>query len=412
VFGILPTEKDVYNDVNEFDANVVASITWKGKKWYALDKTAFYPESGGQDYDTGWLQGFRVNSVQKVGDVVLHQVDEALPKRVHGKIDWQRRKALAKHHTATHLINGAARRVLGEHVWQAGARKEADKAHLDITHYDSLSDEQVLEIEELSNKVVRENRGVTSVEMPRVEAEKKYGFRLYQGGAVPERILRIVEVKDWDVEACGGTHLKNTADAEIVTIIGTEKIQDGVVRITFAASDAAKQYLSTMYHALEETSELLMCSNDDVPEAVNGLMEQWKEKKKRVEVLRKQRAEEMPVEFERFGKWEAVISTIPRANLPQLRAISKRLSDEKRFLFLVGVLDKVYVFCSAGDEYVKQGVNAGEIVSELCRKLGGGGGGPPQKGEGVIPLESKPRIDELMSDVRKRLGARVRNIAS
>jgi len=152
--------------------------------WLILDRTCFYPESGGQDNDIGYINGNKVVDVRKIGGVVLHRVEGNynVGEEVEGEINWERRLNLTRHHTAAHIINGAARRVLGNHVWQAGAEKKEDRARLDITHYESLDRETLNKIEKLANEIVLEDRKIEKKFMKRSEAEKKYGFRLYQGG--------------------------------------------------------------------------------------------------------------------------------------------------------------------------------------------------------------------------------------
>lgn len=405
-----PTEKLFYNKPLEFEAKVLGNIKMGGRNWAVLDRTAFYAESGGQEHDTGYLNGERVNSVAAVRGVLLHQVDKQLAGKVSGKVDAERRRQLMQHHTATHLVNGAARKVLGDHVWQAGAQKGVTKAHLDITHYENPSPAQVVEMERLANEVVTEDREVVKRVLPRTEAEQEYGFRLYQGGAVPERELRIVSIPDWDTEACGGTHADSTAEVERIIITSTEKIQDGIVRIWFRAGKAAEQYESEMDALLHETAELLMSSEKDVPKAIKALAGEWKAKRKKVEELRRGAAKRKIAEmqFKTFKKYRVLITRVDNAGMDYLREVSKQLAGDRNFIFLIGVSDKICVFSAAGEEFVKEGVNAGAMVGELCKKLGGGGGGPPSKGEGVIPLSQVQAIDKLLDDVHKRLEARLK----
>jgi len=245
-----------------------------------LDRTAFYPTSGGQVHDLGTLGGIPVVDIYKQGGVVVHVLGEAPGIKegdvIKGDIDFERRLQLAQHHTSTHIINGAARKILGEHIWQAGAHKDIDKARLDITHYDSLTDEQTLKIEELSNKIIEENLPIFSSLMERHIAESKYGMRLYQGGAVPGKKLRIVGIEGFDVEACGGTHLNLTGEAKRIKIIKTTKIQDGIVRIEFAAGDAAAKVLEGEMGILQEAALILSCDLDQVPGRAAELFEKWK----------------------------------------------------------------------------------------------------------------------------------------
>jgi alanyl-tRNA synthetase len=150
---IQPTELLFYEkpDEYEFDAKVLRII----ENNVILDKTLFYPTMGGQLHDTGFINGCKVVDVEKIGNVVIHKVEGINFKEgdvVNCKVDKQRRLILRRHHTATHIINTAARKVLGSHVWQHGTEKDVDKARLDITHYEALSDEQVEKIEKEANK--------------------------------------------------------------------------------------------------------------------------------------------------------------------------------------------------------------------------------------------------------------------
>src|SRR5256885_1323093 len=142
-----------------------------------------------------------------------------------------------RNHTATHIVLGAARKVLGNHIWQAGAHKAPDLARLDITHYDALTEAEVARIEELANAEVLGHHQVRTKVMARDVAEKKFGFRLYQGGSVPGGELRVVEIPKWDVEACGGTHVSRTSDVSLIKILRATRIQDGVVRLGYVARD-------------------------------------------------------------------------------------------------------------------------------------------------------------------------------
>ena len=283
-----PTRKLYYEDrrIREFDAIVIRS---KGR-YVVLDQTAFYPEGGGQKYDTGKLSKdgaeANVTRVFKVGEVVIHELDNNPFKegdKVHGSIDRERRLTLTRHHTAAHVLLGAARRILGPHVRQHGAEKDVDKAHLDITHYKPLSDDEIREIERLVNRVIMENRRVYKDRMLRTLAEKEYGVRIYQGGAVPGAILRIVRIDDRDVEACGGTHVDYTGEIGPFKIVRTKRIQDGVVRIEYVAGERAVEYIQNVERILKETSSILRVQPEELPKTVRRFFEERKKYKKRYE---------------------------------------------------------------------------------------------------------------------------------
>ncbi|MFW3146031.1 MAG: alanine--tRNA ligase [Thermoplasmatota archaeon] len=254
-----------------------------------LDRTAFYPTSGGQLHDIGYIEGcsrLEVVDVFKQDHLVVHRVEGDLSgmkagARIRGHIDEERRRQLAQHHTTTHIINGVSRSVLGNHIWQAGAEKTEEKGRLDITHYDTLSNEQLEKIERLSNKIIDEGHEVRSMILPRDEAEERYGFRLYQGGAVPGEALRIVSIPGLDTEACGGTHLNNTSEAVRITLIGTKKIQDGIVRLEYVAGSRAKE----MYEEdLKVLSSIMRRLGIEDPEELVPICEEifsvWKQLRK------------------------------------------------------------------------------------------------------------------------------------
>ncbi len=278
---------DNYKLVN-FSAEVLEILPDKERGLYyvILDKTAFYPTSGGQEHDTGSLNGEEVVDVFKQDNLIVHVLKKVTFKEgdiVNGNIDLDRRIQLTQHHTATHIINGAARSVLGNHIWQAGASKTVERARLDITHYEQIKPADLKKIEAKANEIVKENLKVKKYFLPRNIAEQKFGFRLYQGGAVPGKEIRIVEIPNFDVEACGGTHLDKTGEAKLIKIIKTSKIQDGIVRIEFVAGHAAEEFINKEKTLLNELSKLLDCSTEELPCRVRELFDLWKQivKKKR-----------------------------------------------------------------------------------------------------------------------------------
>lgn len=254
--GVPETEKLYYEDETrrECEAEVVATR----RNWIVLDRTVFYPEGGGQEPDHGRINGEKVTDVQKQGEVVLHQAhDHDLEKgdKVTARIEWDRRKQLMQHHSTTHMVNGAAREILGNHIWQAGAHKTVEKGRLDVTHFENIDRETLDEIEEEVRKIISEDHAIKKRVIPKKEAEKKYGFRIYQGGAPPGNQVRIVEIEGVDVEACGGTHLSSSGEAGAFVVTGSNKVQDGVIRIEYRAGEAAEEYLSQIENRVEKVAE-------------------------------------------------------------------------------------------------------------------------------------------------------------
>jgi len=249
-----------------------------------LDKTFFYPNSGGQLHDLGTINSMPVINVYKQGPHIVHVLESAIKCKqgdhITGAVNPDRRKQLAQHHTSTHIINAAARIVLGKHINQAGAKKTEEKAHIDLTHYQSISEEELREIEKTANDIIRKRIPVEKNFMDRTEAEQKYGFSIYQGGVPPGKKLRIVNIPGYDVEACGGTHLNNTSEAESIKILKASKIQDGIVRIEFVAGNAALHESNKESRIVEEAAGLLQCTKEQIPARCKELFELWKNRKK------------------------------------------------------------------------------------------------------------------------------------
>ncbi|MFX1375624.1 MAG: alanine--tRNA ligase [Promethearchaeota archaeon] len=276
--GIPETESLYYFDYTETSnkAKVLKIID----KMVVLDKSVAYPTSGGQLHDIGKINDQEFNDVFKQGNHIIHVLDE-IPNFKQGEIvkievDKEWRKQLSQHHTATHIVNAAAQDILGSHINQAGAKKTIKNSHLDITHYDQIPREKLLEIEKRSNEIVEKGIDLNLSFIPRSEAEKNYGMGIYQGGAVPGKKLRIVEVPGIDVEACGGTHLNNTSETGYIHITKSQKIQDGIVRLTFVAGEATNELKKKHQRILDELKQILDVNRKQLVGRIKELTEKWK----------------------------------------------------------------------------------------------------------------------------------------
>lgn len=266
--------------INEFKAKVLQVIDNK----VILDKTLFYPTSGGQLHDIGTINGIEVVDVFKQGAIIVHVLKDKIKfkigEEVNGEIDLKRRLQLSQHHTAAHIVNRAAKNVLGMHINQAGAKKTLKKAHLDITHYQAVSESELKEIEKEANSIIKKDIKINKKFYSRRLAEDKFGMEIYQGGAVPGKMVRIVEISGIDVEACGGTHLNYTGETGIIKMEKSTKIQDGVVRLTFTAGNAAEKSIDSLDDVLDNVLKLLNVENNQVPARVKEIFILWKKAKK------------------------------------------------------------------------------------------------------------------------------------
>ncbi|MEM3725492.1 MAG: alanine--tRNA ligase [Candidatus Bathyarchaeia archaeon] len=415
VANLPETEPLYYKDqyMKEFEATVLKVVDGE---YVVLDKTCFYPEGGGQPADNGYFMfdggKVAVVDVKKIGKVIVHKITGKTPEegiKVKGFIDWDRRYSLMKSHTATHVVNGAARRVLGQHVWQFGTQKGIETSRLDISHYRRLTPEEVHMIETLANQAVLQNIPVETLWMPRSEAESRYGFRLYQGGAVPGKEIRVVRVGDWDVEACGGTHLKNTGEIGFIKIIHTERVQDGVERLVYSFGIPALKAVQQNEKLLWKLSEILNAPleklDKTVEKLVNELKEAKAEKRKliketairesvglkdRVETIVTRKIGDINVVLRNFQELIDVDLMVQTAN-----EIIKK--DEATVAIFYGSNGKTArIMVMAGKKALEKGVDAGEIVRQASALLGGGGGGRPNFAQG-----GGTKVDKLQEAIEK-----------
>lgn len=204
------------------------------------------------------------------------------------KVDMENREKLKRLHTATHIINFSLRQVLGNHIWQNGSNLKSEIGSLDITHYENLTQEEIFAAEKLANKVIFENRKVSIEELDRTEAERKYGFTLYQGGAIPMKTLRVVKVFDNDIEACGGLHMESTGGIGIVKIVDTQKIQDGVVRVRFVVNEFALDLISEKQKILKDVQDVFSVDETSIVRTSEKFFNEWKSKSKEVDKLKEE----------------------------------------------------------------------------------------------------------------------------
>ncbi len=418
------TEQLYYVDtyMKEFDAKVLRVIN---DKYVVLDRTCFYPEGGGQPADHGWLSvgasKFDVIDTQKIGKVIVHKLGTSPSfnegSTVHGVLDWDRRYSLMKAHTVTHLINGAARRVLGEHVWQSGTQKGLETSRLDITHYKRLSPEEVHKIELLANGAIASNMKVDITWYPRNEAEARYGFRLYQGGAVPGKDIRVVKTGDWDVEACAGTHLASTLEVGFVKIVYTERVQDGVERLGYAVGLEAVKSVQKQESLLWKVSEVLTAPVEKLDKTAEKIVKELKEvnveKRKLIKELAEKESaigQEKTSELTEEADGVAIVKrdfgdVIDLNRMIQTASEIIKRNDATVTLFYGSDGKTCRLMVMAGEIAVQKGVNANTIIKEVAPIFGGGGGGRPNfaQGGGTQPDKLQEAVKTAEETIKKQI---------
>lgn len=400
--GLLPTKLLYYEDetMREFHAKVLKVMDGK---YAVLDQTAFYPRGGGQEPDTGDIEGAKVIEVTKQAEVVVHKIEGKLAEgqNVHATVNARRRDLITKHHTATHVINSASRNTLGSWVWQNSAFKEEGYGRLDITHHSALSKEEVQKIEHAANRVIRENHPVTIKTYDRGDAEQEFSFRIYQGGVVPTNNVRIVNINGWDIEACGGTHVKNTGEIGLVKIVKSERIQDGVVRLEFVAGEAAVNFMQHLDGQLASIAQTLGSSREKIVESFNKSMEEAEAAKKKVRTMLRivagPIAESISDRAKKLGSGLHLHTTYDEELDDDYHiAIGEKAIELDNNLIYVALVSKgqgIRVIVFAG-EAARKKVKAGAIANQISAKLGGSGGGDDRFGQGGG--KSKDRIKEAL----------------
>ena len=391
------------DDPMEFDAKVLKVFD----KSVVLDMTSFYARGGGQEPDHGTIAGAKVVDVNKHGGIIIHEIEGQIPKEgsiVSCKVDVTRRANITKNHTSTHILNSSARGVLGSWIWQHSAFKEADHARLDITHHSSLTDQQVQDIENAANNIVVKDMTVTIENYDRGTAEQKYGFKIYQGGVVPVKSVRIVSIEDFDVEACGGTHVKKTKDVELIKITKTKRIQDGVVRLEFVSGPTAREYVKQ-----QEIEQL--------KKAEESAQRELKDKQREEE--RQKAKEKIPALLEQIAilssnrvidEIEISVNSIKSCftNSKQYDEFfhmnfGKKLVKENPNSVYVGIFESgptIRIIAYSGDEASKS-KNAGNIAKSVAEILGGAGGGNAKFAQGGGKDTSK--IDEAIAQAKSMI---------
>lgn len=396
--GLSETEALFYqDDPMEFEARVLKVID----DMVVLDRTSFYARGGGQEPDHGSIAGFKVLDVDKHANIIVHKLKDGTPREgetVPCKVDQTRRSNITKNHTSTHILNASSRKVLGSWIWQHSAFKDDDHARLDITHHSSLSDDEVKRIEDAANSMVRQNLSVTIDYHDRGAAEQEYGFRIYQGGVVPVKSVRIVSIKDQDIEACGGTHVKKTGDIELIKITKTKRIQDGVVRLEFVSGPNAFEYERCQKQESERRAKEAK-QREQLEEQRDKNKARVREK---IPTLLEKILNEEPVEPDEIlskGKLCFTASANYDAYFHQnfgKRLVAKDSASAFCGIFEAGPTVRVMVYAGADS-----GIDSGQIAKEVASILGGSGGGDAKFAQGGGKDTSKK--DEAIAKARSMI---------
>jgi len=395
ILAILKDDQEVNQVQVEEDAQIV------------LDQTPFYAESGGQLGDQGRIVAginiFEVSDTRKINNIILHYgkvVSGSFKKqdKVQAFINFERRLNIARNHTATHLLQAALRKVLGNHVQQQGSLVGPEKFRFDFTHFKGLSDQEIARVEEIANEYVLKDYQVTSEEMPLKEA-KKSGALAFFGEKYGEAV-RVITVGDVSKELCGGTHLFSISEIGLIKITSESSVASGIRRIEAVTAEFAEEFVKEQeQRSAQEISR------------INKLEEQKVQEKKRNAEMIARALSRLSILIENSVKVKdisAIFSLEDNLDMSALRVLADKLKEKiNQAVIVLGSVDKtqnkVNLILALSKDLTSRGLNAQDLIRQVAPIIGGSGGGRQDFAQagGVKAENLTLAIDKLRDIINK-----------
>ena len=388
-----------------------------------LDKTPFYAEMGGQAADHGMLNSadcsLRVLDVKKtpkgyyVHTCVLESGIVKVGDHLNAQVDKEYRMAIARNHTATHLLQAALREVLGDHVHQAGSYQDAEITHFDFTHFSAVTPEELARVQKIVNDKIYESMNVTVREMPIEEAKKLGAMALF--GEKYGKVVRVVDIEGWSTEFCGGTHVKNTAQIGGFKIVSEASVAAGIRRIEAVTGRNLLIRANLQEAMLHTVANTLKANNvTALPVRAEAVMAENKALAKELEEIKAQVAASKVTSLfdnaEEIGGVKIASAYFTGTTGDTLRGMCDTIRDKAvkpAVAVLVGKAeDKITMAVTVTKQAQEKGLKAGALVKEIAAIAGGKGGGKPDFA--MAGLKDETKIDEALAAVgtivKKALG--------
>ena len=388
-----------------------------------LDKTPFYAEMGGQAADHGMLNSadcsLRVLDVKKtpkgyyVHTCVLESGIVKVGDHLTAQVDREYRMAIARNHTATHLLQAALREVLGDHVHQAGSYQDAEITHFDFTHFSAVTPEELARVQKIVNDKIYESMNVTVREMPIEEAKKLGAMALF--GEKYGKVVRVVDIEGWSTEFCGGTHVKNTAQIGGFKIVSEASVAAGIRRIEAVTGRNLLIRANLQEAMLHTVANTLKANNvTALPVRAEAVMAENKALAKELEEIKAQVAASKVTSLfdnaEEIGGVKIASAYFTGTTGDTLRGMCDTVRDKAvkpAVAVLVGKAeDKITMAVTVTKQAQEKGLKAGALVKEIAAIAGGKGGGKPDFA--MAGLKDETKIDEALAAVgtivKKALG--------
>ena len=426
----VPATEFVGYDHSECDAKIVAIVADEelreevaagAEAVVVLDHSPFYAEMGGQVADHGTITAdgvvFTVADVQKnkggkfmhygrLAQGVLHVGDT-----VHAAIDMERRKAIQRAHSTTHLLDAALKKVLGDHVHQAGSLVEPDRLRFDFTHFEAISPEELRQVEELVNDAILEGYPVVTEVLPIEEAKKKGAVAMF--GEKYGETVRVVEMSDFSVEFCGGTHVDNTAKAGPFRIKSESSVASGVRRIEATCGKLSLKAMESSQGVLSRAAQFLKTAPSGLLERMEQQANEMKQLRQAVEKFKAEaslgEARQFLASAKTVKDLHVLATTRNGVDTAELRTMGDFLRDKdpKAVAVIASINgEKITFLAVCGKEAVARGIKAGDLVRHVSAICGGKGGGKPDSamGGGSDPLKVDDALASVDDFVSEKLG--------
>jgi alanyl-tRNA synthetase len=403
------------------EEEIVDSLSEGNKGTIFVNKTPFYATSGGQEADTGIITTetgkFQVEDVVKVignkighvgfvieGNIKINQEAKLL-------VEANNRKATAKNHSTTHLLQKALRNVLGTHIEQAGSNVTNDKLRFDFTHFEALTNEEIKKVEDEVNSKIMEGLDIVTQEMT-IDEAKKVGAMALFGEKYGEKV-RVVNMGDYSIELCGGTHLSNTSEAGTFKIVSETGVAAGVRRIEALTSENAINYYKELEELVKNVSKLLKSDSSMILKKAEQLIQENKQLKQESQKLKakisKGAADDLLNNIVEVSGVKLLAAKIEDTDMNSLRNLGDSLKqkiNEGVIVLITSNQGKVSLVVMATDEAINKGAHAGNLIREVASVVGGGGGGRPNMAQagGKNPEKISEALEKAKEVLEKQVG--------
>lgn len=382
-----------------------------------LDHTPFYAESGGQVGDSGLLHldggVFEVTDTIKVGNAFAHKglahTDIGLNRRVKAEINVERREAIIKNHTATHLLHAALRKILGEHVTQKGSLCDSDKLRFDFSHFEGVTAKELQAVEQMVNDEIRRNHNKSTESMYIEEAKEKGAMALF--GEKYDDEVRVVTLGDFSIELCGGVHVNRTGDIGLLKIVSESGVAAGVRRIEAVTGQSALTYTNQQASSLTQIASLVKSDVSNVNSKVEALISRAKQLEKQVLLLKQELAAQAGNDLLNKATTiegvQVLIADLGGVESKALRGMVDELKNKMQSgIIMLATANgaKVGLIAGVTKDLISR-VKAGELVNMVAEQVGGKGGGRPDMAQagGSKPENITAALDSVSPWLQEKL---------